>query len=162
MTISNQPGAAALDTMTELELSQLPAGLLAAIQGEVDSDLAKAKRRRATLDAVLERRYGAVTLAARARLGKDSGTTRVPDGGCTVIADGQKTVNWDQEGLDDLKDLMVAAGDDPAVYIGSKVTLTVNETAYKGWPERVRKAFEPHRTITVKTKYRIEPAKESA
>lgn len=155
MTQSNAPTAASLDTMTEADLVELPAVLLASIQGEVDGDLALAKKRRSVLDAVLHRKYGDKTTAERDKVGKDSGVVRFADGGCVIVADGKKTVSWDQEKLGELRDTIVAAGDDPSVYMTPETEFKVKEAAYKTWSAPIRAAFEPLRTVKVAPKYEI-------
>jgi hypothetical protein len=147
--------------MSEADLAKLHPRILADIQQEVDDAIAAARKRRAKLDAVLDRRYGAVTTATRVREKKDSGTLRITDGGCTVIVDGKKEVKWDQDGLSTLAKRIQAGGESPALYMKSKTELSVDERTYQGWAEPLRLAFEPHRTVTVKTKYRIEPNKET-
>ena len=65
-------------------------------------------------------------------------------------------MKWDQDGLAGLQQKMIGAGDNPNTYITEKTELTVSETVYGDWPDAIQKAFEPHRTVTVKPKYKIE------
>ena len=53
-----------------------------------------------------------------------------------------------------LQDKVRAAGDDPREYV--EITFKVPERAYAAWPERIRNAFEPARTVrTGKPTYRL-------
>ena len=53
-----------------------------------------------------------------------------------------------------------AAGEDPAEYV--TIAMKVAERAYSAWPESIRSAFTPARTVGAgKPSYRIEPRKET-
>lgn len=55
-----------------------------------------------------------------------------------------KRVKWDQEKLEQLHN-EIGKHEDPKQYM--KVKYDVSETAYKSWPDDIRKAFEPARTL---------------
>lgn len=55
-----------------------------------------------------------------------------------------KSVDWDQDKLAEIYK-MIGEHEDPSVYI--KVKYDVSETAYKSWPEDVRKVFDAARTV---------------
>lgn len=149
----------ALDTMLPSELGELPAGVFADLQDEVDALLEAAKRGRAALDSALDFRYGKVANGARKHRGIDSGIVRLWDDGCEIEAETKKDVKWDQEKLRTLRELISSAGDDPSLYLVTKTTFTVREAAYKEWPAHIREAFEPARTVKISRQtYRIRRA----
>jgi hypothetical protein len=56
-----------------------------------------------------------------------------------------KNVKWDEKVLKDIKQQIIAAGQNPEVYIKEK--LSVSETAYKGFPQSIKNVFLPARTV---------------
>jgi len=151
----NAPTLASLDTLSSGELAGMPAGILAELQDEVDAALELAKARRAALDAGLEQRYGQVAQEARLRQGKDTGVVRLPDGGLEVVVEAKKAVSWDQPLLTQIYRRILAAGDNPVLYM--QTTYKVRENTYKDWPANIKAEFEPARTVRVgKSSYRIE------
>jgi hypothetical protein len=54
-------------------------------------------------------------------------------------------VEWDQARLAALVERIRAGGEDPAEYV--ETSFRVGERAYAAWPERLRRAFEPARTV---------------
>jgi hypothetical protein len=56
-----------------------------------------------------------------------------------------KRVEWDQRRLAALVEQIRASGEDPGEYL--EVSFKVPERAYVAWPERIRQAFEPARTV---------------
>jgi uncharacterized protein len=76
---------------------------------------------------------------------KDTGTVNFPLEGVTVKVTVSKTVKWDQEGLAVLCEKIKSAGDIPGNYI--KTSFDVSETKFKEWPDAVKQAFMPHRTV---------------
>jgi len=74
------------------------------------------------------------------------------DYGCgTATVDGakfeiSKTVKWDQAGLKNLYEQILAGNENPDEYINLK--LDVAESKYKAWPTPIRESFEPFRTVT--------------
>ena len=136
------------------ELALLPPSLLAAIQAEIDvaSDRMKAVVERFAL--ALEVRYAVRALECRREEGKDTGTTRFEDNGVTVIAELPKRIDWDQAKLAQIAANIASAGEDPAEFIDTK--LSVSERKYGALPESWRKGFEPARTVrTGKPKFRL-------
>jgi hypothetical protein len=136
------------------ELALLPPSLLAAIQAEIDvaSDRMKAVVERFAL--ALEVRYAARALECRREESKDTGTTRFDDNGVTVIAELPKRIDWDQAKLAQIAANIASAGEDPAEFIETK--LSVSERKYGALPESWRKGFEPARTVrTGKPKFRL-------
>jgi hypothetical protein len=147
----------ALDTLQIHELAQLPVGVLADLQEEVDNALALARKRRAVLDLALDYKYGSDAQKLRLSEGKDTGIVRLDDGEFVVTSGSNKTVFWDQNGLDNLAGEINQGGKDPAVYIVTERKLTVRENAYKSWPIHIQKSFEQYRTVKIgKPTYRID------
>ena len=136
---------AALPGMTPEEIAALPASVLAALHDEARAAADELKRRSDALLAGIERKYGALILAARQRQQKDFGVVRIADGEAQIECDAKKDVKWDQDQLARLAARMTAAGDDPRVYL--KTEYKVSERAYADWPPDVRAAFEPARTV---------------
>jgi hypothetical protein len=154
----------ALDELSPSQIAGLPAGTLAELQDEADAAVELAKKRLAALDAGLDQRYGTMAQELRLKDGKDTGIVRLSDGGCEVIAETKKSVTWDQPKLAEVTERIRAAGDDPAVYVVAKTTLTVREASYKDWPDSIKAEFEPARTVRAgKPSYRIErePARKA-
>lgn len=84
---------------------------------------------------------------AKQLAGKDygCGTATVDTNNYKVKYVVSKRVKWDQDGLKLLAEQIAASGEDPYEYI--KVDFDVSETAYKNWPSKYQKAFEPHRAV---------------
>ncbi len=136
------------------ELALLPPSLLAAIQAEIDvaSDRMKAVTERFAI--ALEVRYAARAFECRREDGKETGTTRFEDNGITVVAELPKRIDWDQAKLAQIAANIASAGEDPAEFIDTK--LSVSERKYGALPESWRKGFEPARTVrTGKPKFRL-------
>lgn len=127
------------------EIAALPSGKLARLQRETDKALRKAKLAAAWLDGALSLRYADRAHQARAADLKDTGAVRFDDNGVTVSADLPKRVEWDQEKLSGVVELLSAEGEDPRHYV--EITLRVSERRYAAWPPHIRKVFEPARTV---------------
>ena len=152
----NTPDFASLINLPEGELAQLPVELLAALQGELDYAAKQLKAATARFSAALEVRYATRAAEARRACGKDTGTVRLVDGDCTVVADLPKRVDWDQEKLAQIAANIADSGEDPGEFIDTK--LSVSERKYGALPEAWRKGFEPARTVKVGTlKVTLEP-----
>ncbi len=57
-----------------------------------------------------------------------------------------KKITWDEGQLHGIRDLIIAAGENPLSFIKEK--LSVSETTYKYFPEDIQKIFEPAREVT--------------
>jgi hypothetical protein len=90
-------------------------------------------------------RFSARAHQARAADLKDTGTVRFDDNGVTVVADLPKRIDWDQDALNGIVELLTAEGEDPSHYV--EITFKVSERKYAAWPPRIRKVFEPARTV---------------
>jgi len=56
-----------------------------------------------------------------------------------------KKVKWDEKQLHTIKNQIIASGQNPALYIKEK--LSVSETSYKDFPDSVKEVFLPARTV---------------
>lgn len=153
-TRANHP---TLDDIRLLPLGKvidLPAEHLTLLQEEARSRLDIARRALDWIEGAIAMRYEQRAIAARAATGKDTGTVRFLDGNVEITADLPKKVEWDQHRLADLVARIRAGGEDPGEYV--EVSFKVGERAYAAWPERIRTAFEPARTVrTGKPTYRL-------
>lgn len=140
----------ALDDLLAMEtgaIAALPTELLALLTEEAAEAAERAKRIKDRLDGALDVKFGACAAAARRAVDKDTGTVRIEDGAFVVVADLPKRVKWDQAELAAIAERIRAAGEDPAEYLS--VEFKVSERAYGVWPESIRSAFTPARTVTV-------------
>jgi hypothetical protein len=127
------------------ELLTLPAEHLALLQQDAREAVEAAKRTQDWIEGVIARRYGERAAEARRAAGKDTGTVRLQDGAVEVTAELPKKVDWDQAQLAALVERIRASGEDPAEYV--EIGYRVSERAYAAWPERIRRLFEPARTV---------------
>ncbi|HXF88083.1 MAG TPA: hypothetical protein VNK48_07015 [Xanthobacteraceae bacterium] len=127
------------------DLVALSAEQLALLQEDIEENLRCARMARDWLDGVLVRKYGERAAALRREAGKDTGTVRLADGIVTVIAELPKKVEWDQAQLAALVERIRAGGEDASEYV--IVEYRVSERAYGAWPESIRQAFAPARTV---------------
>ncbi|PHK93891.1 hypothetical protein CR162_16475 [Pseudoroseomonas rhizosphaerae] len=145
MARTNRP---TLDTVRHMPVGDvigLPAEHLAMLQADAREALDGARRLLDWIEAAIALRYEQRAIGARAAAGKDTGTVRFEDGPVTVVADLPKRVEWDQHRLATLVEQIRAGGEDPAEYL--EISFKVPERAYTAWPERIRQAFEPARTV---------------
>ncbi len=151
---TNRPTLDAARGMPVSEVLALPAEHLALLQEEARAGLDAAKRDVDWIESAIALRYEQRAIGARAEARKDTGTVRFHDGSVEVTAELPKRVEWDQRRLATLAEQIRAGGEDPAEYL--EVSFKVSERAYTAWPERIRKAFEPARTVrTGKPVYRL-------
>jgi len=143
--ISNRPTLADIRHMPVGDVIALPSSHLALLQADVRDALNAAKQLQEWIEAAITLRYEQRAIAVRAGAGKDTGTIRFQDGAVEVVADLPKKVEWDQAQLAAMADRIRAGGEDPSEYL--EVSLKVPERAYVAWPERIRQAFEPARTV---------------
>ena len=150
----NTPSVDDMLNMPVTELALMPPNLLAAVQAEIDVATERMKAVTERFALALEVRYAARASECRQAEGKDTGTIRFEDDGVTVIADLAKRIDWDQAKLAQIAENIVSAGEDPAEFIDTK--LSVSERKYGALPESWRKGFEPARTVRAgKPKFRL-------
>jgi hypothetical protein len=142
---TNRPTLDSLRHLPVGDIIALPAGHLALLQAEAREAVEAAKRMQDWIEAAIALRYEQRAIGARAAVGKDTGTVRFDDGEVEVTAELPKRVDWDQRRLADLAAQIRAGGEDPGKYL--EVSFKVPERAYVAWPERIRQAFEPARTV---------------
>lgn len=154
MTISNHITLADIHRMPVGQIAALPADQLALLKGAADEQLTQAKSVADWLDGAISLKYADRAQDTRQVAGKDTGTIRFEDDGVTVIAELPKRIDWDQALLAQIAENIAAAGEDPAEFIETK--LSVSERKYGALPESWRKGFEPARTVrTGKPKFRL-------
>jgi hypothetical protein len=141
----NRPTLDSLRHMPIGEIVALPAEHLALLQADAREAVEAAKRICNWIEGAIALRYQQRALGARAAAGRDTGTVRFQDGEVEVIADLPKKVEWDQARLADLAEQIRVGGEDPEEYLD--ISFKVPERAYVAWPERIRQAFEPARTV---------------
>jgi hypothetical protein len=158
---SNRPRLDSVQHLPVVELLALPAEHLALLQEDAATALETAKRTKDWLDGIVAVRYDQRAIALRAEQRKDTGTVRFTDGAVIVVADLPKRVEWDQKHLAAVVARIRANGDDPAEYV--EISYKVPERAYTAWPEHIRVAFTPARTVrTGKPSFKLslDPAAE--
>ena len=159
--LTNRPSLDAARRMPVAELLALPAEHLVLLQEDARAALDAANRMRDWIEGTVALRYEQRAVSARVSAGKDTGTVRFQDGTVEVIVDLPKRVDWDQPRLASLADQIRAGGEDPSQYV--EVSFKVSERAYTAWPDRIRAAFEPARTVrTGKPSYRLTIMSETA
>lgn len=152
MSIPNRVTLDDLRTLSIGDIAALPAEELALLQQEAAELIANAKQLEDRLNGGLDLKYGERAAALR----RDAGTARIEDSGFVVVADVRKQVKWEQTRLAAIVERIRAAGDDPAEYVTTE--LKVAERAYGAWPQTIRTAFAPARTVeTSKPTFRLEP-----
>jgi len=159
--LPNRPTLDALRQMAVSDVIALPAEHLALLQTDAREALDAAKRMQDWIEAAIALRYEQRAVGARAAAGKDTGTVRFQDGTVEVVVDLAKRVDWHQPRLAALSEQIRVGGEDPGQYV--EVSFKVSERAYTAWPERIRAAFEPARTVrTGKPTYRLIILSETA
>lgn len=154
MTISNHITLADIHRMPVGQIAALPADQLALLKGAAEEQLTQAKSVADWLDGAISLKYADRARDTRHEAGKDTGTIRFEDDGVTVIAELPKRIDWDQALLAQIAENIASAGEDPAEFIETK--LSVSERKYSALPESWRKGFEPARTVrTGKPKFRL-------
>lgn len=153
-TRSNRPTLDALRHLPVGEVITLLPENLALLQSDAREALDVAKRTLDWIEGAIALRYEQRAVGARAAAGKDTGIVRFENGTVEVAVELPKRVEWDQRRLAALVEQIRAGGDDPGEYV--ELSFKVSERAYAAWPERIRKAFEPARTVrTGKPSYRL-------
>lgn len=154
MTISNHITLADIHRMPVGQIAALPADQLALLKEAAEEQLTQAKSVADWLDGAISLKYADRAQDTRQEAGKDTGTIRFEDDGVTVIAELPKRIDWDQALLAQIAENIASAGEDPAEFIETK--LSVSERKYGALPESWRKGFEPARTVrTGKPKFRL-------
>ena len=136
------------------ELAEQSSESLLRIKSDAADLLAVAKTIVEHIDRAVDLKYGHRAHQLRKAAGKDSGVVHFDDENVRVTADLPKKIEWDQAKLADIAGRIAANGDNPAEYI--ETTYRVSETKFTAWPESLKSAFAPARTLnTGKPGYRL-------
>lgn len=127
------------------DLANYSAAALFQIRNDAADFLTAAKGIVDHIDRALGMKYAERAAQLRLAAGKDTGVVHFDDGGVRVTADLPKRVEWDQARLAELFQQITATGDDPREYVD--LTYRVSETKFNAWPESIRRAFIPARTV---------------
>ena len=153
-TIPNRPRLDDVRAMPVGAVMALPAEHLAMLQEDAAAALEASKTLKDWIDGAIARRYAERAQALRRAQDKDTGTIRFEDGPVTVVADLPTKVDWDQGRIGEIVERIRAAGEDPRSYV--EISIKVPERKYTAWPETIRQAFEPARTLrTGKPSFRL-------
>jgi len=147
--LSNRPTLDAVRAMPVGEVAALPAEYLALLQQEAGAALKTAKIVVDWIDGAIASRFADHVQALRREAGKDTGTVRFDQDGVTVVADLPKKIDWDQTLIAGVVERIRAAGDDLSQYVD--IAIKVPERKYTAWPENIRVAFAPARTVKTGT-----------
>ena len=151
------PNHITLDALRQMPIGDIvtmPSEVLAVLQEDADAALKSAKSMKDWLDGAIAQKFGDRAREARAAIAKDTGIVRFTDGAITIVADLPKKVDWDQAKLAALVETIRGSGEDPGQYI--EISFSVSERAYGAWPDAIRRAFEPARTLrTGKPTFRL-------
>jgi hypothetical protein len=142
---TNRPRLDSIRTLPIGEVAQFPAEHLALLQEDAAAALEATKKAKDWIDGAISLRFADHVQALRREAGKDTGTVRFEQDCVTVVADLPKRVDWDQALIAGVVERIRAAGDDPNQYVD--ITIKVPERKYTAWPENIRTAFAPARTV---------------
>lgn len=162
MSSSNRTTLAQMDKMTAEEVQAIPQDQLVMLIEDLAEKAKVQASRKARLDAEVSRRYLDKATIQRRAENKLTGTVNIIDGEWKVKADLPKKVDWDQAKLREaVKVLETEWEEDPTEYV--TIEYSVPEKNYTAWPKKIKKLFEPARTLgTGKPTFKIEPAREAA
>lgn len=154
--------------LTPDQVLAIPAGDLAkqsseslfALKNDASDLQAAAKAIGDHIDRALDFKYSERAHRLRLEAGKDTGVVHFDDGHVHITADLPKKVEWDQARLAEITRRIAANGDDPAQYV--EISYRVSETKFGAWPESLKAAFVPARTLkTSKPSFRLALVKEN-
>lgn len=141
------------------DLASATAADLQQVQAEASELLRKSKALKDWIDGAVALKYEYQAQAIRLEQGKDTGKVHFVDDGIRVTSELSKRPEWDQQKLAEIAKRIAETGDDPAEFID--VAYKVSERKYTAWPESLRAAFEPARTLkTGKPTFHLETVKE--
>ena len=136
------------------DLATLPGESLFQLHAEAVSGLTQAKAHLAHLEQALTLKYADQAHTLRLSQGKDTGVVHFSDGPLRVTADLPKKVEWDQQQLGVIVRRIADSGENPADYV--EITYRVPESRFNAWPESLKSAFIPARTLkTGKPDFRL-------
>ena len=159
--LANRPTLDSIRMLPIGEVAALPAEHLALLQEDAAAALDASKKAKDWIDGAIALRFADHVQALRREAGKDTGTVRFEQDGVTVVADLPKRVDWDQALIAGVVERIRAAGDDPTQYVD--IAIKVPERKYTAWPESIRTAFAPARTVkTGKPSFRLSLGEEAS
>lgn len=156
-----------MSRLTPDQVLATPAGDLAALQSDAlfqlkndAADLLSVARAIVEhIDRALDLKYADRAHTLRLAAGKDTGVVHFDDGRVRVTADLPKRIEWDQQRLAEVVRRITNGGEDPAEYV--EISYRVSETKFNAWPESLKSAFAPARTLkTGKPGFRLALMKE--
>lgn len=156
-----------MSRLTPDQVLATPAGDLAALQSDalfqLKNDaadlLSAAKAIVEHIDRALDLKYADRAHAMRLAAGKDTGVVHFDDGHVRITADLPKRIEWDQQRLAEVVRRIANGGEDPTEYV--EISYRVSETKFNAWPESLKSAFAPARTLkTGKPGFRLALMKE--
>lgn len=127
------------------ELAELSSESLFKLKNDAADLLAAAKAIVEHVDRALDLRYAQRAHQLRLAAGKDTGVVHFDDGQVRITADLPKMVEWDQAKLNDITRRIAANGEDPTEYV--EISYRISETKFNAWPETLKSAFAPARTL---------------
>ncbi len=127
------------------ELAQQSGESLFQLKNDAADLLAAAKAIVEHIDRAVDLKYAQRAHELRLAAGKDTGVVHFDDGQVRITADLPKKVEWDQAKLGDITRRIAANGEDPAEYV--EISYRVSETKFNAWPETLKSAFAPARTL---------------
>ncbi|WP_374681496.1 hypothetical protein [Accumulibacter sp.] len=143
------------------ELANESSESLFRIKSDAADLLAAAKTIVEHIDRAVDLKYAHRAHQLRRTAGKDTGVVHFDDGAVRITADLTKKVEWDQAKLAEIARRIGASGDDPAEFV--EISYRVSETKFNAWPESLKSAFSPARTLkTGKAGFRLALLKEKA
>ena len=148
MMSNNTANRPTLDNLRMLPIGEIaarPVQHLALLQEDAAAALEASKKIKDWIDGAIALRFAEHVQALRREAGKDTGTVRFEQDGVSVVADLPKRVDWDQALIAGVVERIRAAGDDPNQYVD--IAIKVPERKYTAWPESIRTAFAPARTV---------------
>lgn len=143
--LANRPPLDSIRMLPIGEVAALPTQHLALLQEDAAAALEASKKTKDWIDGAIALRFADHVQALRREARKDTGTVRFEQDGVTVVADLPKRVDWDQALIAGVVERIRAAGDDPTQYVD--IAIKVPERKYTAWPENIRVAFAPARTV---------------
>lgn len=132
-------------TLSASELADQPSTALFQLKNDAADLLSAAKAIGEHIDRALSIKYTEQAHQLRLAAGKDTGIVHFNDGPVRISAELSKKVEWDQKQLAVIAQRIAENGEKPAEYI--ELTYKVSESKYNAWPETIRTAFSPARTL---------------
>ena len=144
-----------LADMGTAEVKALPLPHIAMLLEDVKAEETRVKGLKLLLQNALDERFSEAATKARKAKGKDTGKVTLKVDGCRIVADLPPLPSWDQEILKTVAETIASWGEPIDQYMA--LTYKVSESAYKAWPDSIRKLFEPARTLaTGRSSYAVE------